>query len=187
MFYKTSRRLAEDSFKTSELSWSLDFELDLIQQNRIAHLKRIGAKAQRLAHVNGVEPSNVSKTLDELVRLGAKVRRLEHLNGVEPSNVSKTLDELVRLGAKVRRLEHLNGVEPSNVSKSLDELVLMRSAQLDAELAHMQEMRRVKTNIQRAIRISKIFAGPTPAMVRMAARMHWLSEYDCTSAQFLPG
>ena len=131
MFYKTSRRLAEDSFKTSELSWSLDFELDLIQQNRIAHLKRIGAKAQRLAHVNGVEPSNVSK--------------------------------------------------------SLDELVLMRSAQLDAELAHMQEMRRVKTNIQRAIRISKIFAGPTPAMVRMAARMHWLSEYDCTSAQFLPG
>ncbi len=128
MFFKTNQRRAyEGAFSTSELSWSLDFELELIQQNRIAHLKRLGAKAQRLAH----------------------------LNGVEPSNVSKTLDELVRIGAKAWRLEHLNGVEPSNVSKSLDELVLMRSAQLDAELEHMQEIRR-------QLRNREIFNTPMP-------------------------
>jgi hypothetical protein len=45
----------------------LNFELDEMQTRRCAYFSRIRAKSHRLEKMNGVEPSNVDKTLDQLV------------------------------------------------------------------------------------------------------------------------
>ena len=100
------------------MSHALDFELDSMQQMRSAYFKRMGARARRLEPLNGMEPTHVSLSLDELV--SRMVRSLD----VELDEMQRTRRaHFKRLEATARRLEPLRGVEPNNVCKSLDTLV----------------------------------------------------------------
>lgn len=100
------------------MSDSLDCELEQMQTARLAYFRRIAAKARRLERLNGIEPENVSKSLEQLIRYSLDL---------ELDQMQKTRDaHFKRLATRERRLQPLRGIEPCNVLRSLEQIARER-------------------------------------------------------------
>ncbi len=84
----------------------LDWELDAMQIERSAYIRRMRAKSIRLESLGGIEPASVDRTLEQLIddhyasqdlplsHMCEKSIRIEKL-GIDPVSIDCTLEQFI--------------------------------------------------------------------------------------------